>query len=64
MGYTKESMKNFSQWFPVKSKLDESSHKPPFVSEGDIWCKAYWLSVSDCKEGKVRIYPDGVAELL
>lgn len=34
------------------------------VTEGNIWCKAYWLSVSDSREGKVRIYPDGVTELL
>ena len=38
-----QNMKNFLQWFPVKSKLDEGSHKPPFVSEGDIW----WASIGE-----------------
>lgn len=34
-------MKDFENWFPVKSKLNEGVHKPPYVSEGDIW----WASI-------------------
>jgi mRNA interferase MazF len=36
-------MKNFESWFPIKSKLDLSAHKPPFVTEGDIW----WASIGE-----------------
>ena len=33
-------IKNFLDWFKVKSKLDKSNHKPPFVEEGNIfWCR-------------------------
>lgn len=32
------------------------------VTEGDIWCKAYWLNISDCKSGKVILYPEGILE--
>lgn len=33
------------------------------VTEGDVWCNAYWLNISDCKEGKVILYPEGILEL-
>jgi len=36
-------MKDFENWFPLKEKLDTSSHKVPFVSEGDIW----WMSIGE-----------------
>lgn len=32
------------------------------VSEGSIRSKAYWLSENDCKERKVRIYPEGIID--
>jgi len=32
------------------------------VTEGDIWCKAYWLNISDCKSGKVILYPEGILD--
>jgi len=32
------------------------------VTEGDIWCKAYWLNISDCKAGKVILYPEGILD--
>jgi mRNA-degrading endonuclease toxin of MazEF toxin-antitoxin module len=30
-------LKNFANWFNLKPKLDEAKHKPPLVSEGQIW---------------------------
>jgi 8-oxo-dGTP pyrophosphatase MutT (NUDIX family) len=34
------------------------------VEEVDIWYKAHWLSIEDCKTGKHLIYPDGLLDLL
>lgn len=36
-------MKDFETWMPTKSKLDAATHKPPLVSERDIW----WVSVGE-----------------
>ena len=33
----KEFIKNFTNWFALKPKLDQSNHKSPFVKEGQIW---------------------------
>jgi mRNA interferase MazF len=30
-------IKRFQEWIILKSKLDQSSHKAPFVKERDIW---------------------------
>lgn len=30
-------MKRFLEWIRVKERLHESGHKPPLVSQGDIW---------------------------
>jgi len=30
-------IKRFQEWFILKPKLDVSNHKPPFVSERDLW---------------------------
>ncbi len=30
-------IKNFLEWFKLKPNLDKKNHKPPFVSEGQIW---------------------------
>lgn len=32
------------------------------VTEGEIWCKAYWLNINDCKNGKVTLYPEGILD--
>jgi ADP-ribose pyrophosphatase YjhB (NUDIX family) len=32
------------------------------VTEGDIWCKSYWLSINDCKAGKIILYPEGILD--
>jgi mRNA interferase MazF len=36
-------MKDFATWMPKKAQLDALSHKPPLVSERDIW----WASVGE-----------------
>ncbi len=35
--------KKFDDWIQQKCKLDNLNHKPPHVSEGDIW----WTSVGE-----------------
>jgi len=30
-------LKLFKKWITLKEKIDTSKHKPPFVSQGDIW---------------------------
>ena len=34
------------------------------IDESDIWYKAHWLSIEDCKRGKHLVYPDGLLGLL
>jgi len=36
-------MKRFLEWIGLKERLDGSTYRPPFVSEGDIW----WASVGE-----------------
>jgi mRNA interferase MazF len=36
-------MKDFTHWGGVKEKLDSLLHRPPFVSEGDMW----WASIGE-----------------
>lgn len=36
-------MKRFLEWIGLKEKLHKNTHKPPFVSEGDIW----WCSLGE-----------------
>ncbi len=33
------------------------------VDEENVWYKARWISVEDCKSGKVTVYPTGLLEL-
>ena len=37
------AMKNFNAWNETKQQLDHIDHRPPFVSEGDIW----WVSIGE-----------------
>lgn len=30
-------IKKFEMWFPIKSKLDSTDHRPPYFKEGEIW---------------------------
>lgn len=36
-------MKRFLEWIGLKEELHTKTHKPPFVSEGDIW----WCSMGE-----------------
>ena len=36
-------MKRFRLWIVLKERLHETGHRPPLVSEGDIW----WASVGE-----------------
>lgn len=36
-------MKRFLEWIGLKEKLDVQQHRPPLVSQGDIW----WASVGE-----------------
>ena len=36
-------MKRFLEWIGLKKKLHHNNHKPPYVSEGDMW----WCSLGD-----------------
>jgi mRNA interferase MazF len=36
-------IKNFLEWFNLKKELDLKNHKPPFVSEGQIW----WINLGE-----------------
>lgn len=36
-------MKEFARWIGLKEKLHFGTHRPPLVSEGDIW----WASVGE-----------------
>jgi len=36
-------LKRFRQWFQLKETLHDSEHRPPFVSERDLW----WASIGE-----------------
>jgi mRNA interferase MazF len=36
-------LKCFKEWLGLKEKLHKSNHKPPFVSEGQIW----WANIGE-----------------
>lgn len=36
-------IKQFAKWIILKEQLHERTHKPPFVSEGDMW----WISFGE-----------------
>ena len=36
-------MKRFLEWIGLKEKLHTNEHRPPLVSEGDIW----WISIGE-----------------
>jgi mRNA interferase MazF len=39
MPQIQQFIKNFTDWFQLKPKLDDRNHKPPLVSQRDIfWC--------------------------
>lgn len=46
------SMKQFLAWIGLKEKLHENAHRPPYVSEGDIWWTAIGENVGSEINGK------------
>lgn len=36
-------IKRFAEWIGLKERLHNTEHKPPLVSEGDIW----WVSIGE-----------------
>jgi mRNA interferase MazF len=47
-------MKKFSEWSVLKENLDITSHKAPFVSEGDIWWACIGENVGSEIAGKSK----------
>jgi len=45
-------MKRFLEWIGLKEKIHGSAHRPPFVSEGDIWWTAIGENVGSEINGK------------
>lgn len=44
-------MKRFLEWIGLKEKLHNSEHKPPLVSEGDMWWASFGENIgSEIKE--------------
>ncbi|MBE2217771.1 MAG: NUDIX domain-containing protein [Ignavibacteria bacterium] len=45
--------------------VDKLMYEKEFIDIVEVdWCKAYWVNIEDCINGKITIYPDGIAELL
>lgn len=49
-------MKDFTGWINIKKKLHDKEHKPPFVSEGDIWWTSLGENVGSEVNGKSEIF--------
>jgi len=49
-------MKKFLEWIGLKERLDTDEHKPPYVSEGDIWWASVGENVGSEINGKSRLF--------
>lgn len=49
-------MKDFVNWMKLKRKLDLYNHKPPYVSEGDIWGASVGENVGFEIGGKSKLF--------
>jgi mRNA interferase MazF len=49
-------MKDFASWLGLKSSLHETAHKPPHVSEGDIWWASVGENVGSEINGKSKLF--------
>lgn len=47
-------MKCFSDWFGLKENLHNNEHRPPYVSEGDIWWCSFGENVGSEINGKSK----------
>lgn len=48
--------KNFLAWFGLKRTIHERQHKPPLVSEGDIWWASIGENVGSEINGKSQLF--------
>ena len=48
--------KRFLQWIALKESLHSSAHKPPHVSEGDIWWASVGENVGSEINGKSKLF--------
>jgi mRNA interferase MazF len=49
-------MKRFLLWIGLKQKLHESKHRPPHVSQGDIWWASVGENVGSEINGKSQLF--------
>jgi mRNA interferase MazF len=49
-------MKRFLEWIGLKERLHAISHKPPYVSRGDIWWASVGENVGSEINGKSRLF--------
>lgn len=49
-------MKRFHIWIPKKSELDAKEHRPPLVSEGDVWWVALGENIGSEVNGKSHLF--------
>ena len=45
-------IKQFTEWFGRKERLHNQQHKPPFVSDGDIWWVCFGENIGSEINGK------------
>ena len=45
-------VKQFTEWFGRKERLHNQQHKPPFVSDGDIWWVCFGENIGSEINGK------------
>ena len=49
-------MKRFPQWIGLKEQLHNIGHKPPLVSQGDIWWASIGENVGSEVNGKSKLF--------
>ena len=49
-------MKKFLEWIGLKEKLHKKEHRPPHVSEGDIWWSSLGENVGSEINGKSNLF--------
>lgn len=54
--YPSFNMKDFNNWIILKENLDKGVHKPPYVSEGDIWWVSFGENVGSEVGGKSKLF--------
>ncbi len=49
-------MKDFAGWIRLKERLHRTEHRPPLVSQGDIWWASVGENVGSEINGKSRLF--------